>query len=254
MLDTLSVTRIAHSCMLIEIAGRRFLTDPWFTDTRSGRAGEPRGATAADLPRLDGILVSHAHGDHSELEALRGRDAPVVCHSTVRRKALAAGFADVRCPEPWASTEVSDVEVIAIPAKHKVPETGFVLRASDAAVYFAGDTLRIPELSEIPERLGRIDIAAVPTNGLRIVPLLGRKVVMDAEDAAELVGTIGARVAVPHHYAFSSGPLGDVLLTRKDTDPRHFRDAARRLAPHTRVEILPTGQRLEVPVAPAAAG
>ncbi|WP_405164517.1 hypothetical protein OG203_05210 [Nocardia sp. NBC_01499] len=37
-------------------------------------------------------------------------------------------------------------------------------------MYFAGDTLLIPELTEIPERLGHISLALLPTNGLHVRP------------------------------------------------------------------------------------
>ncbi|WP_285680294.1 MBL fold metallo-hydrolase [Actinoplanes sp. NBRC 103695] len=32
-MSDLAVTRIGHSCHLLEIGGRRLLTDPWFTVT-----------------------------------------------------------------------------------------------------------------------------------------------------------------------------------------------------------------------------
>jgi L-ascorbate metabolism protein UlaG (beta-lactamase superfamily) len=52
------VTRITHSCHLIEISGRTFLTDPWF-NTRPGYCqGEPIALGIADPPRLDGVLIT----------------------------------------------------------------------------------------------------------------------------------------------------------------------------------------------------
>ena len=40
MSTDLHVTRIAHSCHLIEIGGRVVLTDPWFTVTPTYDPGE----------------------------------------------------------------------------------------------------------------------------------------------------------------------------------------------------------------------
>jgi hypothetical protein len=48
------------------------------------------------------------------------------------------------------------VTITATPAEHGVYEVTFVLRAGADAVYFAGDTMLIPELAEIPRRLGHI--------------------------------------------------------------------------------------------------
>jgi L-ascorbate metabolism protein UlaG (beta-lactamase superfamily) len=56
-----AVTRITHSCHLIEIGGRTFLTDPWFSTRPGYYQGEPIAVGIADLPRLDGVMISHEH-------------------------------------------------------------------------------------------------------------------------------------------------------------------------------------------------
>ena len=67
-----AVTRITHSCHLIEIGGRTFLTDPWFSTRPGYYQGEPIAVGIADLPRLDGVLITHEHYDHCDLEAFKG--------------------------------------------------------------------------------------------------------------------------------------------------------------------------------------
>jgi L-ascorbate metabolism protein UlaG (beta-lactamase superfamily) len=66
----------------------------------------------------------------------------------------------------------------------------------------------------------------LPVNGLRIRPQFNKQVVMNAEQAAELTAALGPRVTVPHHYAFTSGRLGDKLITKGDRDPGRFVSAA----------------------------
>jgi hypothetical protein len=53
-------------------------------------------------------------------------------------------------------------------------------------------------------------------------------------------------IAIPHHYAFSSGWLGDRMITLSDRDPRHFADAVARLARSTRVVMTLPGQPVDV--------
>jgi L-ascorbate metabolism protein UlaG (beta-lactamase superfamily) len=65
----IAVTRVTHSCHLIEIGGRTFLTDPWFSTRPGYYQGEPIAIGIADLPHLDGVLISHAHYDHCDLDA-----------------------------------------------------------------------------------------------------------------------------------------------------------------------------------------
>ncbi|MEV6113907.1 hypothetical protein AB0L59_15665 [Streptomyces sp. NPDC052109] len=67
---------------------------------------------------------------------------------------------------------------------HGAYEVTFVPRAGCEAVYFAGDTMLIPELVQISERLGHISFALLPANGLRIRPANNMQVVMNADETA----------------------------------------------------------------------
>ena len=250
MTTDLHVTRIGHSCHLLEIAGQRLLTDPWFTVTPTYDPGEPLSLSVQQLPQLDGVIITHEHYDHCDLDALAGyrdRSVPVVVPETVAAQARDHGFTDVRVLAPWQRTEIGGVTVTAAPAKHGVPEMSYVLQGGERTVYFGGDTLAIPELRQLPDRFPRFDLALLPTNGLCIRPLNGQQVVMNATQAAELTAVLRPDVAIPHHYGFTSGWLGDRMITRSDPDPRHFADAARRLAPHTTVLLNPPGGRVSIP-------
>ena len=244
-----AVTRITHSCHLIEIGGRTFLTDPWFSTRPGYYQGEPIAVGIADLPRLDGVLISHAHYDHCDLDAFaayRDQSVPLFTAETVVKGAREHGFSSVTALAPWQEAEVGGVTITATPAKHGVYEVTFVLRAGNDAVYFAGDTLLIPELSEIPKRLGHISLALLPTNGLHIVPANNMQVVMNAREAAELTAVLKPELAIPHHYAFTKGFLGDRLITHSDKNPVHYQEASRDLAPETSVRITEPGTRVEL--------
>jgi len=68
---TLTITRIAHSSVLIDFDGHRVLTDPWFSEKYGYYHGEPYGITLQNLPRLDGVVVSHEHYDHYDMQAFQ---------------------------------------------------------------------------------------------------------------------------------------------------------------------------------------
>ncbi len=156
---------------IIGVGGRTFLTDPWFSTKPGYYQGEPIAIGIPDLPHLDGVLISHAHYDHCDLDAFaafRDKGVAMVVPSTVFDLAHAHGFTDVTALDPWEHVEIGDVTITATPAKHRVHEITFVLRSGAEAVYFAGDTLFIPELREIPERLGHISVALLSTNGRRL--------------------------------------------------------------------------------------
>ncbi len=79
-----------------------------------------------------------------------------------------------------------------------------------------------------------------------IRPLGNTQVVMNAVEAAELTAVLKPELAIPHHYAFTKGWLGDRLSIKADRGPRHFHDAARLLAPETTARIVEPGVRVEL--------
>ncbi|SFW70922.1 MBL fold metallo-hydrolase [Amycolatopsis australiensis] len=250
MTAPLTVTRIGHACQLIELGELRVLTDPWFTQTATYYPGEPVAARAGELGRIDALVVSHEHYDHCDLDALVTAgfdlDTPLVGPGTVTAIARDKGFRDVRTVEAWQATTVGDLTVTATPGQHGVHEVTFVIQAAGRTVFFGGDSLRVPELDTIPERFGHVDLAILPTNGLCVRPMNLRQVVMNAAEAAGLTAALRPTLAVPHHYAFHSGRLGDRMITKADRDPRHYADAVARLAPDVEVRMVLPGTPVTV--------
>lgn len=251
MNTALSVTRIAHACQLIEFGDTRVLADPWFTQTAHYYQGEPLATTVAELGRIDAVVISHEHYDHCDLDALvaGGFDlrVPLIGPGTVTAIAEQKGFQNLRTIEAWEATQLDELTVTATPGQHGVHEVTFVLQAGGRGVFFGGDTLRVPELDQIPQRFGHLDLAILPTNGLCIRPMNMQQVVMDAEQAAGLTAVLAPTLAIPHHYAFHSGWLGDRMITQGDQDPRHYAAAVADLAPGVDVRIVLPGTTVSVP-------
>lgn len=247
----LKVTRIGHACQLIEIGQARVLTDPWFTQTATYYQGEPVARSAGDLGRIDAVVVSHEHYDHCDLDALVAAgfdlDVPLIGPGTVAAIARDKGFRDVRVTEAWESATVVGLTVTATPGQHGVHEVTFVIQGGGRTVFFGGDSLRVPELDTIPQRFGPVDLAILPVNGLCIRPMNLRQVVMNAAEAAGLTAVLNPAVAVPQHYAFHSGWLGDRMITKGDRDPRHYADAVAGTAPGVDVRLVGPGTPVTVP-------
>lgn len=249
MSEPLTVTRVAHSCHLIQIGDRTILTDPWFSERPFYHPGEAVSHRPETLPRLDAVVISHEHYDHCDLRAFRryrDRAVPLIVAAPVEAKARRAGFTDVRPLGPWETARIGDIAVHAAPGLHGVHEVTYVIESGDRSVYFAGDTLLVPELLTLADRYGQIDLALLPTNGLTLRTEHDRRVVMNAEDAAELAGALRPKLVIPQHYAFTGGRIGDRVLLRSEKDPSRFVDAVRRLAPEVAAVVIGTGQPLTV--------
>ena len=249
MSESLVVTRVAHSCHLIQFGGLTVLTDPWFTHKTFYHPGEPIAFQPETLPHLDAVVISHEHYDHCDLDAFsryRDKDVPFVVAGPVAAMARKAGFGNVRALEPWQSAQVGDLTVSAAPGKHGCYEVTYVISGGGRSAYFAGDTLLVPELRTLTERYGPLDVALLPVNGLRIRMAGNKQVVMNAEEAAELTAALRPKLVVPQHYAFTGGTIGDMLILKSDKGPDHFVEAARRLAPDVPVKVISPGEPLTV--------
>jgi L-ascorbate metabolism protein UlaG (beta-lactamase superfamily) len=242
-----TVTRVTHSCVLLDFDGQRLLTDPWFSQKRGYYRSEPLAFTPATLPPLSAVVASHDHFDHFDMDAFSAypdKSVPFAVKRGLGLKARQAGFTNVTEVEPWEEVSVGDLRITAAPARHGVPEVTFVIQDASATVFFGADTLRIPDLDEVAVRFPEIDLALLPVNGLQIRPAFNRQVVMNAEQAGELCTVLRPRLAVPTHYAFTAGPLRDRLFLKYDGTPERFTRAVAQHAPATTVRVLAPGEPL----------
>jgi L-ascorbate metabolism protein UlaG (beta-lactamase superfamily) len=241
-----SVTRIAHASVLLDFGNAKVLTDPWFSEKLHFHHGEPLAMSVEQLPKLTAIVASHAHYDHFDIKTLErypDKAVPFFVGPDMVDAARAAGFTNVRELRPWEAATVGPLTITAAPAAHKVPEITFVIQANGSTVYFGGDSKLIPELRELPKRFPSIQLALLSINGLSV---LGEQVVMNAEQAAELAGLIGAEVAVPMHYRFKGSWFTDSFILSYDGTPERFLAAIKRTASATLARVLEPGEVLHL--------
>jgi L-ascorbate metabolism protein UlaG (beta-lactamase superfamily) len=180
--STAVVTFVGHSTFLIQTAAGNILTDPMYSD-RAGpwnilgpRRVRPPAVTLDDLPPVSVVLLSHGHYDHLDLRTLRRlarRFDPVVLaplgHEPLIRS---TGIRRVETLDWWQDAKAAPLSVTLTPAHHFTARTpfdrnralwgGFVVRIGGQRIYFAGDTAYAPFFTEIPRRLGPIDLALLP--------------------------------------------------------------------------------------------
>src|SRR3954465_16002756 len=84
----LRVTWVGHSSLLIEIDGKRILTDPvWSNRVSFSQSFGPKRffqppIALADLPKLDVIISSHDHYDHLDTATIKffaDKEVPFIC-------------------------------------------------------------------------------------------------------------------------------------------------------------------------------
>jgi L-ascorbate metabolism protein UlaG (beta-lactamase superfamily) len=126
----LRLTWLGHATTLVEIDGRRFLTDPVWSERISPsslvgpRRFFPPPLALEDLPALDAVLVSHDHYDHLDMPSIRRLAAreravfvvPLGAGAHLERWRVSPD----RIRElDWGETaSFGDVEVSSAPARH----------------------------------------------------------------------------------------------------------------------------------------
>ena len=186
----LSVTRIVHGSIILEMRGTRVVVDPWFESGWVVRQQEPLGLTPDSLPSFAAVLVTHGHRDHFDPGALRLRVEPP------------DGFRTVTDLGWWDHARIGEVDVTAVPARHGVPENGYVLAGGGVTVYVAGDTRYFDELVDVATVFPGLDAAVLPVGGLR---LAGFPREMGPAEAARAAATLGASRLIPTGYGEEGG-------------------------------------------------
>ncbi|TFZ08419.1 MBL fold metallo-hydrolase [Ramlibacter humi] len=184
-LDSLDVTanhviRLGHSSHLLKLRGTFWLIDPVFGPRASPltwagpkRFHEPPLALA-DLPPIDGLVLSHDHYDHLDeptITGLLGKVKRYFVPLGVGARLRAMGVAADRIEEYdwWQSGKHGEVELVAAPAQHfsgrslfdrnKTLWASWLLRSGGESIFYSGDSGYFPGFAEIGKRLGPFDIA-----------------------------------------------------------------------------------------------
>lgn len=248
---------LGQSGFLLQWSGQHLLLDPYLSDSLTAKyAGTDKPhvrmtGRAIDPARLDFINVvtsSHAHSDHMDGDTLSAvfrasPDCTLVIPEACRE------IANARLPmlvEPaiglddGQSATIGEFTITAVASAHEDVDRdeaghcrylGYVVRCGPWTIYHSGDTVLYPAMAS---KLARhsIDVALLPINGR----LLARRVAgnLNANEAVQLAGQIGARLVIPCHYE---------MFEFNTVKPDEFVDVAcRRGQPY---QVLRCGERWE---------
>ena len=174
----MKITKLGHCCLIIDIRGVRFLTDP-------GSYTEQN-----DVKDIDYVVISHEHADHLHIESLKtvlanNPAAKVICNASVGKILEKEGIPFLKVGD-GDSTEVSGIAISGHGTQHEpiyldyelVENTGYFF---DGALYNPGDAFHDPGMP--------VDILAFPVTG----PWC------KISEAMEFVLSIKPRIAFPVH-------------------------------------------------------
>lgn len=223
----LRVTWLGHSTVLLEIDGRRVLTDPVFAERISPvRFVGPRRfhavpATLAELPPLDAVVVSHDHYDHlchSTIAELARMQVPFVTALGVGAHLERFGVDPARITElDWNEhAVVGGIRFTATPSQHfsgRGPTSGnrtlwasWVIESERRKVFFSGDTGLSPQFRDIGAQHGPFDLVMLEIGAFH--PSWGA-IHLGPENALTVFEMLGGGTLLPVHWGTFNLALHD---------------------------------------------
>lgn len=219
----MKVTFIGHATCLIEIGGKKILTDPiWANRIFFIKRLQKPGVTLEEILPVDLVLISHAHFDHFNVPTLKkiNRDAVVVCAKNIARLLRAIGFQNVFDLDWWQVIEIIGLRITAVPAKHfggrwqfwdrLLGYCGYVVSSVKENIYFAGDTA-YDSFLETMRDVFTLDLALLPIGAYEGPGSVHfRHIHMDPPQALRAFQTLQPKYMIPIHfgtYKLSSEPI-----------------------------------------------
>jgi L-ascorbate metabolism protein UlaG (beta-lactamase superfamily) len=210
--------------------GKILLIDPWITNPKA-----PKDIT---FPRVDGILLTHAHFDHvgEAFELAKKFNAPLIASFELTEIAKKHGVTNVLPINASGSQHLGEVTVTAVPAVHSSgykegdnilyggAALGFIIEeAGSNTIYHAGDTGVFQDMAQIAQ-LYHPQVVLLPIGGV---------FTMKPAEAAWAARYLQAQVIVPMHYGTFPALTGT---------PEQLTTELQRLALTTRVAVMTPGR------------
>ncbi len=184
-----------HACFVLERDGKRVIIDPFLTGNPAADIGPDK------LPKLDGILLSHGHGDHlGDAVALSKHHKATIVATYELAQFCADKGATMHAMNVGGGYDFPFGRVKLVPAFHSgsvegdstgrytTNPAGVMVTMGGKTVYHAGDTALTLEMQLLA---GRVDLMLVP---------IGDNYTMGIEDAARAVEFVKPKVVIPMHY------------------------------------------------------
>lgn len=208
---------LGHSSFFMQFAGKKILIDPVFSASAApvsfvNYSFEGTNLyTAADMPEIDLLLLTHDHWDHLDyptLMSLKPKVKQVITGLGMGSYLQHWGYPVQQIVEgDWYDKVKIDpqLNVYLVPARHysgrhlirnKTLWTGFVLESTDKRLLFSGDSGYGPHFAEIGQKFKHFDFVALDSGQY---DARWPYIHMNPEESAQAAKDLGTQVLMPIH-------------------------------------------------------
>jgi len=215
----LRATWIGWASVLVEIDGRKILTDPIWSERCSPstmvgpKRFHPPPISLRELPPIDAVVISHDHYDHLDMPTIRAlgsRGTDFVVPLGVGAHLERWGVASHQIHElDWnESIDVKGLSITATPARHysgRNPRHGnetlwasWVVRGPRHRIFFSGDSGYSEQFRRIGAEHGPFDLTLIKIGASDPT---WSEIHMTPEEAVQTHVDVRGRVMLPVHWA-----------------------------------------------------
>jgi L-ascorbate metabolism protein UlaG (beta-lactamase superfamily) len=191
----MKITYYGHACVMVEMANKKILFDPFISPNDLAKHIDIQQITA------DYILVSHGHGDHlADVEAIaKHSGSTLVSNYEIVTWFSTKGIVKYHPMNHGGAWQFDFGKVKYVNAVHSsgLPDGtyggnpgGFVIKGNEQSFYFAGDTALSTDMQLIP-RFAQLDLAILP---------IGDNFTMGYEDAVIAADFVQCKRVLGIHY------------------------------------------------------
>ncbi|MDX1950734.1 MAG: MBL fold metallo-hydrolase [Verrucomicrobiota bacterium] len=241
-----ALTWIGHASFLAQWNDLNLLIDPNFANwifllKRLRHAG----VKVCDLPKIDVVLITHAHFDHfdpSSIRKLPKSSRIAVVPWGMGDLADGLGFEEVVELQWWETFEVKNYKITLTPSNHWGARMihdehrgygGYCIEHQGRKIYHAGDSAYSDCFKEIGKRINP-EIALLPIGAY--YPDSFRHVHMGPDEAIKVFKDLNAKLLIPMHYGTFK-----LSFEAMDEPPRWLKQLAQAEGISNQVRILQEG-------------
>lgn len=220
--NNVQITWFGHSSLLLQMHGMNILIDPMFSERISpvSFAGPKRFSDApvkiSELPHIDILVISHDHYDHLDYQVIREIDektdryiVPLGVENHLERWGVEKG--KIRNMAWWEETTINGLTIGCTPSRHYSGRSlddqfatlwaSWVFKDEYYQIFESGDTGYGEHFQKIYEKYGNFDFVMIDCAQY---DMNWPEVHMFPEEAVQAVKMLGAKTAMPIHWAAMS--------------------------------------------------